>query len=196
MDLLQEQFLQPQVRDFPLLLGSDVHFDGWIVVQTVAQQAEHLRGGLARGANDENMIEPRLVFTVRCDQLSESLRIRAARSGLLLLGPATTLLADPRMGGEGLSPILTIKASPDRIGFFPQIGEILKRTPLHHLLSPGVGAATRQQHRHSLFERQGVEVIEIHAHRGSPAKAPKSRRRATPPSGKMLSRTWVIGPVS
>src|SRR6476661_10066696 len=109
--------------DLPLLLGGDAQLGCGIVVETCPQQAEHLRRALARGADDENVIEAALVLPIRLDESGEGLRVRAARSGLLLLGPAAPLLPDPGMGREGLAPILAAEAPPDPSGFFVKIGE-------------------------------------------------------------------------
>src|SRR5204862_4210104 len=102
--------------------------------------------------------------------LREGLRGRVERTGLFLLGPAASLLADPRMGGEGLAPVLAAEASPDRVGFFLETLEILERPAFRHAASPRAGATAGEERLRRLIRRQCVEALEIH--RTSPARVP------------------------
>src|SRR4029077_1110972 len=55
--LRRKELFETQVHDAPLLFRRDDQFCGAVILQTPLENAEHLGGRLARGADDENVSE-------------------------------------------------------------------------------------------------------------------------------------------
>src|SRR5690606_13481333 len=169
------------------------------------EQLEHLRGGLAGRADDEDVAEAMLVAEVAVAQHLELGLAGGQRSGLLagrqvggrgeLLPECVEARADPRMMGEGLAVVVGAHLRPGLVGAGPQVRVAAKRPALEHARDPARRSAAASERLPGLGLAHRVELAGA-LHRGSCVGRPYTRSRATPPSGKVSSRTWVNGPRS
>src|SRR5205823_4195056 len=161
--------------------------------QATAERAEHLVRGLARGGDQEHVPEPLLVRAVLLRQRGERRLRRAVRSDLLAPRPVRrglSPIADPRVSGECLQPVGAPQLPPDPLRRREQLGVARERARGEHRVHPvsRAAATTEGDARGGDGER-----VQIRSRGGRHADLPHTRSRATPPSGKMFSRTWVTG---
>jgi uncharacterized protein len=133
------------VRYLALLFGGDAQFGFSLVFHTVAQHAQYLVRGFARGANDEDKSEALLVKPVRLAQLTHGVMRGVTRGLLLFLRPAVfAAFTDARVDLERLQPIGRGETPPYAVRggeHFFRIGKGMRG----HLTSPTHGAAALQQ---------------------------------------------------
>src|SRR5213078_2925590 len=116
---------------------------------------------------------------------------RPVRSSLLVprpvrLGPPPT--ADARVRGEGLEPVGAPEPPPDPLRRRQQLGIAPERARGEHRVHPVSRAAATAERGTRGGDGERVQ-IRGRGHTG----LPHTRSRATPPSGKMFSRTCVTG---
>ncbi len=166
-----------------------------------AQLGEHLVRAEPGRAQEEDVAELRLVGAVAVLQGREHVGVSTRRTRLLLprprSGAATNRrapLAEPRVRGEGLEPVVAVKAAPHRrrrlLAGRPATGRSGPRPPLGPsgwIRTPTAAPARRSCRGRASSQRRPSDSAPCSD------RAPQSRSRAMPPSGKMLSRTWVTG---
>src|SRR5208282_2742357 len=120
-----EPFLQPEVRDLPLLLHSLVKFRPIIILHPALYDLQNLGRRLARGAHDKNTVELPLVLSIRLRQRGLHGVIGNRNSPLLLCGPLRRAhlqrvrrarITDPRVTSKRLRPIGFAQLLPNFVG--------------------------------------------------------------------------------
>src|SRR5688500_17350517 len=193
----REELLQPKPRDLTLLLRGDGELGLRVVGEPPPGDREHLVRGPSRGAHDEDVAEPRLVVAIRGGEARERFGGCPVRSLLLFPGPAARKRRpgvdrrpDLRVRGERFEPVGPREAAPDPVGSLREILLILEGARGGHAPRPLRRAAAGEESGFGFPPRKRVEAFERGRH---PATTPKSRSRATPPSGKMVNRACVAG---
>src|SRR5712691_10513193 len=111
-----QQLRQAQMRDLPLLFGSDRQFPVEIVGQAAFEDRQHLGRRLPRGANDENVAETGCVVPISLGEALFDVVGHIGGAGLLLGCPLLrSLLADARVSGKRLEPVLPAERGPDYV---------------------------------------------------------------------------------
>ena len=107
------------------------------VLDALLDRGEHLLGGAAGGADDEDEAEAIEVLAVRVREIREDLRLRVGGALLLVARPpAVAALADPRVRGERLVVIDLAERPPRAIAEPLQRGDILERSRGGHRIGP------------------------------------------------------------
>src|SRR5258708_37666370 len=100
--------------DLPLLVGGDANLFCRRIAKALAGDHEQLVSRLAGGADDVDVPEAPLVRGVCIGERTHGGGRGIARGRLLLARPPVGLpLADPRMGGERLAPVLGTERTPE-----------------------------------------------------------------------------------
>ena len=153
-DLLDR--IEAQRGDLRLLRGREVYLGMWIVVETRAQQRQHLLRGSAGGTDDEDVPELALVEAVRIGELRQDRLRGAVHASLLSLGempgrresaPQAFAVANLRMMTERLVPVFLVERKPDVSRRRLQRGPIAEWLTRNHAIDPPRGSAAGAQER-------------------------------------------------
>ena len=113
---------------------------------------------------------------------------------LLAVGPLLPRpLADAQVGGERLQPLVPRQLPPRPLGGGVDGRVVGEGAGGQHPLDPAGGAAAARQRRPGLRLGKRIEMGCQRLGHSTGTGRPHSRSRATPPSGKILSRTCVTG---
>ena len=174
-----KELFETQVRDAPLLFRGDGQFRGGVILQTPLENAEHLGGRLARGADDENVSEPLAISAIAFRQTCHYLKRVRLSPGLLLGRPAARkvlaylgvdfsfarCLADLGMVRKCFKPVFAAETTAYIIGRSEKLGEIAKGPPRRHLSRPARRSAARKEFSLCCVGRKAVQPLKCIFHR-------------------------------
>ena len=119
---ISQPFLQPKMRDLPLLLGCFVQFRRFVILQASPQNLQNFRRRFPAGTDDKDALKTLLVFPIAFRQSDLHILARSADPPLLLARPRS----GPRWSRR---PALRFANSRMAAKRFHPIG--LRQTPPH-----------------------------------------------------------------
>ena len=134
----------------------DLYLGTWIVVETGAQQRQHLLRRSAGGTDDEDVPELALVEAVRIRDIRQDRLRGAVHASLISIrempcrrepAPQAFAVANLRMMAERLAPVLFVERKPDVPPGCLQRGPIAERSTRGHGIDPPRGSAAGAQER-------------------------------------------------